>query len=312
MAVPRFAAIEAGGTKFVCATGTSPADISDLTRIPTTTPAETVSKVVAYFNKVKEKGGPLNAIGIASFGPVELDESSSRWGSILSTPKLGCSDFNLAAAISSALETPVGFDTDVNGAALAEYRWGAAKGCDVSTYVTVGTGIGGGTVINGRPIHGLRHPEIGHILPPRHPADIAFAGGCPFHGACIEGLASGPAIQERWGMSLSDMPTDHEAHDIIAWYLGHLALVLHAVISPRRIIFGGGVTDTPGLLDRIREKVREMAGGYFGPGDLFDAVITAPRLGERAGILGAMILGENAWLNHSQKSKSQREGRERA
>lgn len=295
MKTPQFGALEAGGTKFLCAVGSSPADLRDIVRIPTTTPAETMARVVAYFRAAAQKAGGLDAVGIASFGPADLDPASPHWGHIRATPKPGWSHADIAGPIVSALGVPVGFDTDVNGAALAESAWGAAQGLDVATYVTVGTGIGAGTVVDGRPIHGLAHPEVSHFYPPHHPKDRDFAGTCPFHGDCLEGLACGPAIAKRWGASLSELPADHEAHDIVAFYLGHLCLVLQAVLSPRRIVMGGGVIAAHGLLDRVRAACRQLGGGYFDDTAALDDIIVPPGLGDRAGLLGAIRLADGAW-----------------
>jgi len=288
----RFGAIEAGGTKFLCAIGSSPDRLGTPKRIPTTSPTETLAEVTAYFEEQIRRDGPLDAIGIASFGPAGVRTGAPGWGRILSTPKPGWSDIDLAGPLKDAFGIPVGFDTDVNGAALAEYRWGAAKGCDVATYITVGTGIGGGTVVGGRAVHGSRHPEVAHFFPRRHEADLAFAGVCPFHDDCVEGLASGSAIARRWGTSLSELPQDHIAHDIVAYYLGQLVTVLQAVLSPQRIVIGGGVSGTPGLLPRISRVAEALGNSYFG-----DAaqILTTPGLGERAGLLGAVILAEQAY-----------------
>jgi fructokinase len=224
-----------------------------------------------------------------------VDLGADDWGRILKTPKPGWSNISLVQPLAETFGVPVGFDTDVNGAALAEYRWGAAKDCNVATYVTVGTGIGGGTTVNGQAIHGLRHPEVGHFLPRRHPADRDFAGTCPFHGDCLEGLASGPAIEKRWGVSLSHLPQDHIAHDVIAFYLGQLVVALQAVVSPRRIVFGGGVSNTPGLLQRVAQSAKDLGNGYFADVADMDGLVVAPGLGQQSGLLGALHLAEQAW-----------------
>ncbi len=299
MAARRFGAIEAGGTKFVCAVGSSPQDLSVAERIPTTDPEETMAKVTAYFREEVLRSGPLHAIGIASFGPAGVRPGAADWGRILKTPKRGWSQTSLVQPLTAAFGVPLGFDTDVNGAALAEYRWGAARDCNIATYVTVGTGIGGGTTVNGRAIHGLRHPEVGHFLPRRHPDDVAFEGTCPFHGDCLEGLASGPAIAERWGASLSHLPQNHIAHEMIAYYLGQLVVALQAVLSPRRIVFGGGVSNTPGLLDRVAHAAKDLGNGYFGDAADVDALVVAPGIGQQSGLLGALHLAEKAWQRAS-------------
>ncbi len=277
-------AIEAGGTKFVLAVGTGHKDITAQTVIPTTTPDETLATALDWF---KEQGH-LAALGISCFGPVELDRKSSKWGYITQTTKSGWSDTDVAGHLGQALDCPVGFDTDVNGAVLGEFTHGAARDCHVAIYVTVGTGIGGGAIVNGAPLHGFRHPEMGHVRPRRHADDILFDGICSFHDDCLEGLASGPAIMKRWGSSLSELPNDHPAHEIIADYLGQLCATLLALYSPQRIILGGGVMHTPVLLDRIRAKTGQLSKAYFA----YDAesTICAPELGALSGITGAFEL----------------------
>lgn len=302
MKKPRFGAIEAGGTKFICAVGSGPDDLSDVVRIPTTKPGETLNNVIAYFRKFREAGAALDAIGIATFGPAEVNENSPRWGSILATPKPGWSDCDVAGSISKAFGLPVGFDTDVNGAALAEHRWGAAQTCSAMAYVTVGTGIGGGFILRDGPLRGLRHPEIGHIMPRRHPQDGDFPGTCPFHRDCLEGLASGPAIEARWGATLTELPSTHEAHDIVAWYLAHLVLTIAAFVSPERIILGGGVMHAAQLLPRVGRAARKLAAGYFGDDAQFENILCSPQLGDRSGLLGGICLAESAWQQNFAKN----------
>lgn len=277
-------AIEAGGTKFVLAVGTGHEEIVAQTVIPTTTPDETLTTALSWFREQDQ----LAALGISCFGPVELDRQSPMWGYIAQTTKPGWSDTDVAGHLGRMLDCPVGFDTDVNGAALGEYTHGAARGCDVAIYVTVGTGIGGGAIVNGTPLHGFRHPEMGHIRPLRHPDDVVFEGICSFHGDCLEGLASGPAIMKRWGLSLSKLPDDHPAHDIIAYYLGQFCTTLMALYSPQRIILGGGVMKTPGLLDRIRSRTGQLSRDYFANDP--ETTIAAPELGAMSGIAGAFEL----------------------
>lgn len=288
-----FGAVEAGGTKFVCAVGDLSGGIIEDVKIPTTSPDETFRGAIGALRQLESKYGKLRGIGVASFGPLELDRASAKWGCIVQTPKMGWSDTSVVEPFTSAFGCPVALDTDVNGAALAEYLWGAAKGDDVAAYVTVGTGIGGGVIVDGQPLHGRRHPEVGHIRPPRHPLDVGFAGTCPFHGDCVEGLASGPAIVRRWQKPLSELPPDHPAHAIIASYLGYLALTLGAALSPRRIIFGGGVAmDTPGLIARIRQAACDLDAGYLLPPSQYDALICLPHLGNKTGVLGAVALAQ--------------------
>lgn len=280
--------IEAGGTKFVVGLLDDDQNILESARFDTLSPDETIGACVKWLRDASARHGLLASIGIASFGPLELNKSLPDWGHLKSTPKPGWSNADLVGPFVRAFGVPVAIDTDVNGAALAESRWGAAQGMALSVYVTVGTGIGGGAVLNGKPLHGLSHPEMGHIRPQRHAADSDFAGICPFHGDCLEGLASGPAIKARWGLSLSELPTDHIGHEVIAWYLAQLTLNLQAMMEPGRIVLGGGVTATAGLIDKVRECASALGGGYF-RGDARE-IITLPGLGDRAGLLGALAL----------------------
>jgi fructokinase len=287
-----YGCIEAGGTKFVVGIVAAPDDVQETTRFDTAESHETIDNVIAWLKTAQARHGALAAIGIASFGPLELDRAAANWGHITATTKPGWSNTDFGARVGRELGLPVGFDTDVNGAALAESRWGAGRGRPASVYVTIGTGIGGGVIIDGMPLQGLSHPEMGHIRPPRHPDDTAFVGTCPFHGDCLEGLASGPAIKARWGASLSDLPAGHPAHDIIAWYLAQLVVTLQSVIEPGCIILGGGVTATPGLIARVREKATDLGMGYF-RGHASE-IIVPPALGEMAGLLGALALAQDA------------------
>ena len=284
----RFGGIEAGGTKFVLAVGESPLEIHARHVIPTTTPQETLSQAAEWF----EGHGRIDALGIASFGPVNLDPESLTWGHITNTPKPGWADCNIAGYFSERLGVPIGFDTDVNGAALAEARFGAGQGLTSVAYVTVGTGIGGGLVIEGRPVHGAAHPEMGHIFPRRVDPSDEFEGICPHHGDCLEGLASGPAIMARWGASLSELPPEHEAHGKVADYLAQLCHSLFAISAVETIVLGGGVMRTPRLLERIEETVDGLGAGYLPGGDRHS--IQGPQLGENSGITGAMMLAEMA------------------
>jgi fructokinase len=280
-------AIEAGGTKFVLAAGQAPDRITARHTIPTRDPATTLAEAAEW---LAGQGG-LTAMGIASFGPIELDRTSPRWGFITTTPKPGWADCDIAGHFAQALSVPVGFDTDVNAAAIAEHR-AAGGGAGSLGYLTIGTGIGGGLVLEGRPVHGIAHPEIGHIFPRRHPQDTDFAGICPSHGDCLEGLASGPAIIARWGKPLSDLPGDHPAHAIIADTIAQACHTLFASVAVGEIVIGGGVANTPGLVERIAARTRDLDGGYL-PGGPRHRVIR-PRLGADAGITGAMLLAEAA------------------
>lgn len=285
---PLLGAVEAGGTKFVLAVGTASGNVLASHRLPTTTPAETLAAAANWFGAQP----PLAAIGIGSFGPAVLDPASPRYGHITDTPKPGWSDCDIAGHFARRFGVPIGFDTDVNGAALGEYLHGAGKAGQSLAYVTVGTGIGGGLVIGGEPVHGAAHPEMGHLFPRRPAGDTSFAGICPFHGDCLEGLASGPAIKARWGASLDQLPAGHEAHAIVADYLAQLCHTLFALTAVETIVLGGGVSQAPGLVERVRRRSAELSAGYL-PGGKRHAVV-APGLGQNAGIVGALVLAARA------------------
>lgn len=288
-------AIEAGGTKFVCALGRGPKDTVAEARIPTTTPAETLGAVVEFFAGAQALHGPAASFGVASFGPVDLERRSATWGRLLTTPKAGWSDADLVEPLWSRFGRPVAIDTDVNAAALAEHRWGAGRGLDSVTYVTVGTGIGGGAVVRGRTVAGFLHPEMGHVRVLRDPRDVGFAGTCPFHGDCLEGLACGPAVRARWGASLAELGPAHEAYAILGNYLGQFAATLALVLSTHRIVFGGGVAADGALLPEIRTVAARLLNGYLPLGRAapsLDDYIVAPGLGGRSGIAGAFLLAE--------------------
>lgn len=291
------AGIEAGGTKFVCAVGTGPEDLRAEARIPTTTPAETIARAVAFLREAQARHGPLRALGVASFGPVDLDPRSPTYGFITSTPKPGWRNTDLVGALRRELNVPIEFDTDVNGAALGEWRWGAAAGLDTFVYLTLGTGIGGGGLLAGRRMHGLVHPEMGHIRLPRDPARDPFPGNCPFHGDCFEGLASGPALERRWGQPAETLSPDHPAWALEAHYI---ALALHnyvCMLSPQRLILGGGVMEQRHLFPLVRAELQRLLNGYIQSPALkegIDAYVVPPALGARAGVLGALALAELA------------------
>ncbi|WP_298337812.1 ROK family protein [uncultured Erythrobacter sp.] len=281
---PLLGGIEAGGTKFVLAVGHSPTEIIERHEIPTRDPATTLAQAGDWF----EGQGSISSLGIASFGPVELDRSSPLWGHITNTPKPGWENCDLAGYFAKRFGVPIGFDTDVNGAALAEYQHGAGKGASSLAYITVGTGIGGGLVLDGQAVHGAAHPEMGHIFPRRHNDDREFAGICPHHGDCLEGLASGPAIKARWGASLSELPTDHLAQEIIALYLAQLANSLIAMTAVEIIVLGGGVMKTDGLTERVARMASELGARYFPGGSKHK--IVSPDLDQNAGLAGALML----------------------
>jgi fructokinase len=292
-----FGGIEAGGTKFVCAVGTGPEDIRAEVRFPTTDPAETIERSIAFFQRQQKQIGALAALGIAAFGPLDPDPRSSTYGYITSTPKPGWANSDLAGAIQRALQIPVGFDTDVNGAALGEWRWGAARGLDTFIYLTIGTGIGGGAMVNGTLLHGLVHPEMGHVRIPHDWEADPYAGHCPYHGDCLEGMAAGPAIGERWQQPAETLPEDHEAWQLEATYLAYGLVNFIVTLSPERIVMGGGVMEQPQLFPLLRAKVQEYLNGYVqDPAILSDVdnYIVPPGLGNQAGVLSALALGARA------------------
>lgn len=285
MSGPHYGLIEAGGTKFVLGVADASGNILDRHRLPTTSPEDTIGAAVQW---LQAQGSPFAGIGLASFGPLDLDTGSPNWGHLMRTPKAGWSHADLAGPFARAFDCPVAIDTDVNGAALAESIWGAGRGKQICLYLTIGTGVGGGAVIDGRILHGKSHPEMGHMRLPRHADDGAFAGTCPFHGACLEGVASGPAIMARWGKPLSEFPAGGAEHRMIAWYLAQAVCSFQAIMEPDCIVMGGGVMATPRLLDLIRSAAEELGGGYF-VGKAKDIVVP-PGLGDDAGLMGAFAL----------------------
>jgi len=288
--------LEAGGTKFACAVGTGADDVRAELRVPTTTPAETISRVVEFFAE-HASHVPLAALGIASFGPLDLNPRSPAFGSITTTPKPGWQHVDLVGPLRRALNIPIAFDTDVNGAALAEHNWGCARDVHSLVYVTVGSGIGGGAVIDGQPVHGLVHPEMGHQRLPHDRVRDPFPGACPSHGDCWEGLASAPALAARWGQNPASLLDAHHAWDLEADYLALGLANVVLVLSPERVVLGGGVMARASLLPMVRSKLAEVLGGYVASPVLTDGLeryLVAPALGERAGVLGAMALAINA------------------
>lgn len=293
-----FAAIEAGGTKFVCALARGAHEVVAEATIPTAQPQETMAQVRELIRTWSARHGTLSGLGIAAFGPLELRRQSPDYGRLLETPKPGWSRASLLEPLRELrLGCEIAIDTDVNAAALAEYAVGAGRGHRSVVYVTVGTGIGGGAAIDGRPLHGWLHPEMGHIQVRRDPRDLDFPGICPFHGDCLEGLACGVAIQRRWHSQLSALPEDHEAHDIIGGYLGQLAATIMLILSPEVIVFGGGVMSTGSMLQPIRASMRASLAGYLpargSSGAIEETVCLSPLQG-RSGIIGAILLAQGA------------------
>jgi len=289
-----YGAIEAGGTKFVVAVGTGPEDLKAQARFPTTTPKETLGRCIDFFRAQPK----IEALGVGCFGPIDLRRGAPSYGHVTTTPKAGWANADVVGPLHQALGVPVGFDTDVNGAVLGESRWGAAQGLDTAIYVTIGTGIGGGALIGGKLAHGLVHPEMGHLLLPRELDDLDFAGSCPFHGArCWEGVASGPAIERRWGCRAEKLDSEHRAWDLEARYIASALTTLVLVLSPDRLILGGGVMQTAQLFPLVRKHLTRSLGGYVQADALIsgmDQYVVPPMLGEQAGIAGALALAERA------------------
>lgn len=294
---PLYATIEAGGTKFICAVGTGPNDLREIQRIPTTTPTETLAAVVAHLQKAQEIHGPIAAIGVGTFGPAGVHRGTEDYGIITTTPKPGWADTNVLGYLKEHFQVPMAFDTDVNSAALGEWKWGAGQGCETVLYLTVGTGIGGGFCINGTPIHGLLHPEMGHIRIPHDLQRDPFPGSCPWHGDCLEGLASGTSMQKRWNLRAEEATADHPAWDLEAHYLGIACANFLCTISPQKIILGGGVMEAPGMLEKVHRETQESLNGYLRHPlitETIDQLITLPGLGSRSGLCGGLALASTA------------------
>lgn len=289
--------IEAGGTKIICLIGRAPDDIVAEVRIPTRTPDETIAGVIAFFKAGREVHGTLAALGIASFGPLDLDITSPTYGHITSTTKPGWAETDMVGTIGSALGLPVAFDTDVNGAVLAERRWGAARDVRDFVYVTVGTGIGGGVMIADALVHGALHPEIGHMFVPHDQAKDPFPGLCPFHGDCLEGLASGPAVEARLGGTARDAAVKHPVWGLVAEYLALMCINLTMTLSPARIILGGGLMQQDHLFPMIRSHFKQRLNNYIripAVGEGLDQYIVPAGLGRRSGAYGALALASRA------------------
>jgi fructokinase len=292
-----YGGIEAGGTKIVCAVGSGPEHLLAETRYATTRAVPNIAQAIQFFRAQQPVHGRLAAIGIGSFGPLDPRPASPSFGHITSTPKPGWQGADFAGPFRQAFGVPVGFDTDVNAAALGEWRWGAGQRLGTLLYLTIGTGIGGGLIVNGRVHHGLLHPEMGHIPVPHDRQADPFDGSCPYHGDCLEGLASGPAIERRWGQRGETLPVNHPAWALQARYLS-LALASYILsLAPERIVLGGGVMAQDHLFPLVRQGVRHWLNGYFlapaGLDDLDDYIVP-PALGGRAGVLGALALAEAA------------------
>ncbi len=293
-----YGAIEGGGTKFICAVGNGPGNIRAEARFETSSPEETMACVIEFFRQQEQKLGKLSAIGFACFGPLDPDPASSTYGHILPTPKPGWSNADVVGMLRSEFDVPITFDTDVNGAALGEWRWGKAQGLDTFIYLTVGTGVGGGAFVEGRLLHGLIHPEMGHILLKHDTEKDPFGGICPFHGDCFEGLASGVAMEKRWGVRGSMLAPEHQAWDLEADYIAQALATYTFALSPQRIIIGGGVGSLGHLLPKVQKRTRELINDYVQSPVILEHIetyIVNPGLGNRSGMLGAIALAEQTW-----------------
>jgi fructokinase len=292
------AGVELGGTKCVCILGTGPDDIRAKVVVPTTEPGQTLGNIESILDQWRTDYGPVAALGIASFGPLDLRPDSSRYGYILATAKPGWINTDVAGRLGRRVTGPVGVDTDVNGAALAEGRWGGAQGLDNFAYITVGTGVGVGLIVGGRTVVGFSHPELGHLRTRRMTGD-AWGGNCPFHGDCVEGVASGPAIAARTGATPERVEPDHPVWEAVAFALGELLHTLVLTTAPLKILLGGGVmTARPHLFERIREHLHASLNGYVDPHALdggLDNYVVPPGLGALAGPLGALAVAADAY-----------------
>jgi fructokinase len=296
-----FGGIEAGGTKFVCLVGSGPDHLVEEKRFPTTTPDETISQAVSFFSPYADRG-ELAAVGVASFGPVDLNPNSKTYGYITTTPKPGWSQVDLRGRIKKALNVPVAFDTDVYAAAFGEQYWTPEnQSLDPFLYMTVGTGIGVGVIANGLPLHGLVHPETGHFAIPHDFQKDPFPGICPYHGDCLEGLAAGPAIEKRWGQRAETLSDTHPAWELEAEYIALALVNLIYAYSPMRIVVGGGVSEHPGMHDTVRRKVQQLINSYVNSPMLLEKInsyIIPPTLGNRSGVLGAIAMAINEYGMH--------------
>lgn len=276
-------AIEAGGTKFVCAIGNESNEIIERVSFPTTTPEETLAHVFEFFDQYE-----LASIGIGSFGPIDINEESETYGYVLSTPKLAWKDFDFLGAMKERYDIPMGWTTDVNAAALGESEKGAAAGLDNVMYITIGTGVGAGAIVNGQLLEGIGHPEMGHLLVKPH-QDDHYDGFCPYHGNCLEGMAAGPSINGRLDMAGKDVDPDHQVWDFMANYIGQALVAYTVILRPERIILGGGVMHAPKMLDKVKEAFDALLGNYVDVPEL-DSYLVKPGLGDNAGITGAILL----------------------
>ena len=288
----KLGAIEAGGTKFVVCIGDENGNVLERDSFPTETPEKTLANIFKFFD-----GKDIEALGVGCFGPIDPDLNSPTYGYITTTPKPGWGNFNIMGALKERYNIPMGFDTDVNGACLGEAYFGAAKGLDSALYMTIGTGIGCGAIVEGNLVHGLLHPEMGHMkMIVRE--DDNYAGKCPFHGTCFEGLAAGPAIEARWGKKGQELPEDHPAWDLEAYYIGQALATYVLVLSPKKIILGGRVSKQKHMFPMIFKYLREFLNGYIQKDEILtdkiEDYIVSPALGDNAGVCGALALAKQA------------------
>lgn len=286
-------ALEAGGTKMVCAIGNEKGEIEQRISFPTETPEVTLPAMGKFFREYQ-----IEALGIGCFGPIDLNRASKTYGYITTTPKLAWQNCDIVGYFRRELNVPVGFDTDVNGSALGEATWGITRGLENSMYITIGTGVGAGIIVNGKLLHGMLHPEAGHILLKPHPKET-YGGKCPFHKNCFEGLAAGPAIEARWGKKGVQLADQDEVWALEAYYIGQALVDYITVLSPQRIVLGGGVMHQEQLLPLIRREVKEQLAGYIVTKELEDleSYIVLPSLKDNQGIMGALKLGLDEWTN---------------
>ena len=293
-----FAGIEGGGTKFICALGNGQGEIYERISVPTTTPKETIAQIIKFLRSHKHDG-ELKAIGIGSFGPIDNNPDSADYGKITATPKLGWAHYNIVETFKHAFQVPVGFETDVSTAALGEYEWGRAQGLKNFLYMTIGTGIGAAAMIKGELVPGMCSAEMGHLLIPHDKVVDPFAGICPYHADCLEGLASGVAIKTRWQVrSALDLPASHAAWDLEANYIAAGLMNIILILSPQRIILGGGVMKQMHLFEKIRELVQQKLNGYVPTREILDDIdnyIVAPDLADRSGVAGAIALARRVY-----------------
>ena len=283
--------IEAGGTKFVCAVGKEDGTIVERIQFDTLSPEETIPQIIEFFNKHE-----IKSLGIGSFGPVDIDPNSPTFGNVTSTPKPGWKDYPFLKTLQAAIDVPMEFNTDVNAAALVEVMHGAAQDVDSCLYITVGTGVGAGAVFNGQLLQGLSHPEMGHTIVRRHETDN-YEGFCPYHSDCLEGLAAGPAIERRWGKKGFELQDQTEVWELESYYLAQALVQFILILSPKRIVMGGGVMKQKQMFPFIQKKVQELLNGYVAVPEILDHIdeyIVPPALGDNAGITGALMLAKRA------------------